>query len=198
MSNTSLYDNYMFFNDFVAPRLRRRALMFAGGDEFTAKELLAGVADVFASKFAYLGDARAVKFGGLLLLQQARDAGLLHRKDRVSLQRRHVGLDTVQDLAAPTADEWQAHVESRLALLDRALASGAVAPKLVAAIRLIGGGASQSMAAAAVGMRPVALSRQLADLGKCLLGRPVARTCRGQKADRKAEQAGQLALFASA
>jgi len=214
--------NLLLFHQVIEPKLRRRARRLARGCEFTAKELLAGAADLFASRHAggEYTEAQLVQFGGWRLLQHCRDLGLVRRKDSqaepvclVPLQDadQHPSTDQEEEdsqaepvclvplqeadqyLAADRVD--QQHRDTRLALLERALAHKSwVEPTLAQAIEQIWEGATIAETAQALGLTASGLHKKLRRLGRQLLAgeRPVQRADRGSQ---RRESGVQMDLF---
>lgn len=198
MTNTSIASNLLLFQQLIEPKLRYRALRLARGCQFTAGELLAGAADLFATRHhdGEYTQAQLVRFGGWQLLQYCRDVGLLRRKDS---QAEPVCLVPLQDAdQLPAADQGEQHRDTRLALLERALAHKSwVEPALAAAIEQIWEGASVREAAASLGLTTSCLHKRLRALGRQLLAgeRPVRRQEQGSQ---RREAAGQMDLFSAA
>jgi len=199
MTNTSITSNFLLFHQVIQPKLRRRALCLARGCEFTAAELLAGAADLFSTRHLEGGDytdAQLVLFGGLLLLENARNTGVLRRKDT---QAEPVCLVPLQDADQhPAADQVEQHRDTRLALLERALEQkNWVEPALAVAIERIWEGATIAETAQGLGLTASGLHKKLRRLGRQLLAgeRPVQR---GNKGSQRREAAGQMDLFSAA
>lgn len=188
--------NLLLYHQVIEPKLRYRALRLARGCEFTASELLAGAADLFASRHTG-GDyteAQLVRFGGWQLLQHCRDVGLLRRKDSQAEPVRLVPLQDA-DQHPSTDQEEEDHRDTRLALLERALAHKHwVEPALAEAIERIWEGASVKEAAASLGLTTSCLHKRLRALGRQLLAgeRPVQRADRGSQ---RRESGVQMDLF---
>lgn len=187
--------NLLLYHQVIEPKLRYRALRLARGCEFTASELLAGAADLFASRHTG-GDyteAQLVRFGGWQLLQHCRDVGLLRRKEAKGQGPQLVALAETDQLHP--GRQWESHRDTRLALLDRALSHKSwVEPALAAAIEQIWEGETIAEAAQALGLTTSCLHKRLRALGRQLLAgeRPVQRQDRGSQ---RREAGDQLDLF---
>lgn len=187
--------NLLLYHEVIEPKLRSRALRLARGCQFTAAELLAGAADLFASRHqdGSYTEAQLVRFGGLQLLQHCRQIGLLRRKEAKAQGPQLVALAEGDQLHP--GRQWESHRDTRLALLDRALSRKHwVEPALAAAIEQIWEGASVKEAAVSLGLTTSCLHKRLRALGRQLLAgeRPVQRQDRGSQ---RREAAGQMDLF---
>ena len=192
--------NLLLYHQVIEPKLRYRALRLARGCEFTASELLAGAADLFASRHqdGSYTEAQLVRFGGLQLLQHCRQIGLLRRKEAKGQGPQLVALAEGDQLHP--GRQWESHRDTRLALLDRALSHKSwVEPALVQAIDNIWEGATVREAAASLGLTASDLHKKLRLLGR-LLGRQLLTgersvRRRGNTGSQRRETAGQLDLF---
>lgn len=192
MLNTSPNDinsNYLFFYDFVQPRLARKAMMLAGGCHFSSAELLSRASDFFVFDFCYLGDAQAVKYGKMCLLRAAREAGYVGRQGRLATRHREQSLDRLQESG------WdQEHAGSDL---DNELDRATERDSLDRAIQQWGcqglktfwsatkAGMERQEATEAAGLTKVQVTRMLDFLAKKLSGRP-----RGKGKPVKGDQPG--------
>lgn len=190
--------NLLLFRQVIEPKLRYRALRLARGCDFTAAELLAGAADLFAARHTG-GDyteAQLVRFGGFQLLQHCRDVGLVRRKEAKGQGPQLVALAEGDQLHP--GRQWESHRDTRLALLDRALEHKHwVEPALAQAIEQIWEGATVREAAQSLGLTASVLHKRLRALGRQLLAgeRPVQR---GNKGSQRRGAAGQMDLFSAA
>jgi hypothetical protein len=185
--------NLLLFHQVIEPKLRRRALRLARGCEFTANELLAGAADLFAIRHqgGEYTEAQLVRFGGWRLLQYCRDLGLVRRKDAQAEPVCLVALSEADQ--HPSTD--QDHRDTRLALLERALSlKNWVEPALAASIEPIWEGATIAETAQALGLTASGLHKKLRRLGRQLLAgeRAVRRADRGSQ---RRESGVQMDLF---
>ncbi|WP_281184752.1 hypothetical protein [Trichlorobacter lovleyi] len=176
MLDQAVNSNYLFYLDFVSPRLRRRALLLAGGCEYTADELLAEAADVFAQNHSYLGDAQAVKYGKLCLLQAARGAGLMGRKGQTARRHREASLEQLWEAGWDQEAEGRdldadLDRQARAALLDRAVHSWGC-PQLKAYWAATKAGLERQEAREVAGLTDVQVSRLIDFLATKLGGRP--------------------------
>ena len=187
--------NLLLFQQVIEPKLRRRALCLARGCEFTAKELVAGAADLFAARHTGGGytEAQLVRFGGFQLLQHCRQIGLLRRKEAKDQGPQLVALAEGDQLHP--GRQWESHRDTRLALLDRALSQKHwVEPALSQAIEQIWEGATVREAAASQGLTASGLHKKLRRLGGQLLAgeRTVQR---GDRGSQRREAGAQMDLF---
>lgn len=192
LDQCAVNSNYLFYLDFVAPRLRRRALLLAGGCEYTADELLGEAADLFAKNHSYLGDAQSVKYGKLCLLQAARGAGLVSRKGQTARRHREQGLEAMAEAGWDQAAEGRdldadLDRQARAALLDRAVTQWGC-PQLKAYWAATKAGLDRVEARQVAGLTDVQVSRMLDFLAAKLGGRS-----RGKGKDRRDDQ--QMGLF---
>lgn len=197
MTNTSIASNLLLFQEVIEPKLRRRALRLARGCEFTASELLAGAADLFATRHqeGEYTEAQLLRFGGWQLLQHSRDLGLVRRRDCQAEPVCLVALEDADQL--PQQERAEQHRDTRLALLERALAHKSwVDPALAQAIEQIWEGATVREAAASLGLTASGLHKKLRGLGGQLMAgeRPVRRQEKGSQR----REAGQMDLFSAA
>ena len=167
MSNQdAINSNYLFFHDFVQPRLALTAFKLAHGCQFTADELLAQAADFFANDFGYLGDAQAVAYGKLCLLRAARDARR-HRRGQSLEQLQAGGFDPAGEDGL-VADQ-KIDLATWSAKVDRLTSFGC--PQLKAFWQATKAGLDRQEAAAAAGLTQVQVTRMLDFLSKKLTGR---------------------------
>ena len=191
-------NNLLLFQQVIEPKLRRRALRLARGCEFTASELLAGAADLFASRHTGgdYAEAQLVRFGGWQLLQYCREIGLLRREE---CQADRLCLVPLQEADQyPSTDQEEDHRDTRLALLDRALEHKHwVEPALAEAIERIWEGATIAEAAAGLGLTASDLHKKLRVLGR-LLGRQLLageRRSVRRRGNKRREAGAQMDLF---
>lgn len=189
--------NLLLYHQVIEPKLRYRALRLARGCEFTASELLAGAADLFASRHTG-GDyteAQLVRFGGFQLLQYCRQIDLLRRAESKAEPVCLVPLQDADQHPSTDQEEEEDHRDTRLAMLERALAHKSwVEPALAQAIEQIWEGATIAETAQALGLTASGLHKKLRRLGSQLLAgeRPVRRPGKGSQ---RREAAGQMDLF---
>lgn len=168
LSHDAINSNYLFFNDFVQPRLARTAFKLAGGCEFTAVELLAQASDFFVNDFMYLSNAQAVQYGKLCLLRAARDARR-HRRGQSLEQLQARGYDPSGEDGL-VADQ-KIDLASWSALLDRSISQWAC-PQLRVFWQATKAGMDRADAAAAAGLSQVQVTRMLDFMALKLTGRP--------------------------
>jgi len=158
-------DKYLLFRQ-IEPKLRHRALVLAGGDNFTAKEILAAAADLFASRYrdAEAGRGGAVMLARICLPEAARNLRL--NSTRPSDAGGPAVSPPTPPSVPPLPRAWELWER-----LPRDAQVGAIAE----VIRQVLAGLDLADAGAAVGWTPVQTTRELARLGARITGNRPAR-----------------------
>lgn len=165
-------DKYLLFRR-IEPKLRRRALVLAGGDNYSAQEILAAAADLFVFRFkdTGAGEGGALNLAKLWLLDAARSLRLCERQvvanDAGRTDWGGPAISPLPPLAAPPLPAaWQ--IWERLPAAEQV---GVVAE----VIRQCLAGHDLADAGAAVGWSAVQTTRELARLGERITGNRPAR-----------------------
>lgn len=169
MSHDAINSNYLFFHDFVQPKLTLTALKLAGGCEFTADDLLAQAADFFANDFEYLFSSQSVKHGKRCLLRAARDARIRRRGQRSLEQMLEQGWDAAGEDGR--AQDFRMDLASWSSLVERAVGQWGC-PQLRSFWQATKAGMDRADAAAAAGLSQVQVTRMLDFMALKLTGRP--------------------------
>lgn len=164
----TINDKYLLFQEIV-PKLRRRALVLAGGDNYTAREILAGAADLFVFRYRETGagEGGAVALARVCIPEAARNLRL--RSGSGDAGGDWLG-PVVPPLPAPSAPALPTAWE----LWDR-LPRDAQVGAIADVIRQCLAGHDLADAGAAVGWTPVQTTRELARLGQRITGNRPAR-----------------------
>lgn len=159
----TINDKYLLFHG-IEPKLRRRARIYAGGDSYAAREILAGAADLFVSRYRDIsgGEGGVVALAQLCLVEAARNL-------RPRGEGREINV-VPPPTTPPLPEAWQ--IWERIPRHEQVGVLGEV-------IRRVLSGHDLADAGAAVGWSAVQTSRELARLGQRITGdRPARYTSR--------------------
>lgn len=155
----TINDKYLLFHR-IEPKLRRRARIYAGGDSYAAREILAGTADLFVLRYRDVsaGEGGAVALAQLCLVEAARNL-------RPRGEGREINVVSPPSVP-PLPIAWELWER-----LPRDAQVGAIAE----VIRQVLAGLDLADAGAAVGWSAVQTTRELARLGQRITGNRPAR-----------------------